>query len=96
MWFHAIANYKGGLAHYKIMEKGVGIFNAYLQRYDGKMEKKPAQSIILVRGARHWSGSIENQNLLDKLGEVIDRKTRGRLYYTLASHDEREPNDRHR
>lgn len=83
MWFSAISNYKGGLAHYKIVRENIGIYNAYLERYDGKITNAPPKSIILVRGLRHWSGSTEVQSLLDELGEVIDRKTRGRLYFTL-------------
>ncbi|HEU4632995.1 MAG TPA: hypothetical protein VFS22_03360 [Flavisolibacter sp.] len=90
MWFSAIANFKGGLAHYKIVRDNVGIFNAYLERYDGKPENSPTPNIILVRGLRHWSGSINEQGLLDSLGEVIDRKTRGRLYYTLSPEEKRE------
>jgi hypothetical protein len=65
MWFSAIANYKGGLAHYKLVRENVGIFNAYLERYDGKSENTPARNIILVRGLKHWSGSINEQGLLD-------------------------------
>ena len=83
MWFSAIANYKGGLAHYKIIPENFGIYNAYLERYDGKSSNSPAQNIILVRGLKHWSGSIEEQNLLDTIGEVIDRRTKGRLHFAL-------------
>jgi hypothetical protein len=95
MWFSAIANYKGGLAHYKIVRENVGIFNAYLERYDGKPENTPAQNIILVRGLRHWSGSINEQGLLDTLGEVIDRKTKGRLYFTLSPNERDDRKSRH-
>ena len=83
MWFSAIASYKGGLAHYKVVPENLGIYNAYLERYDGKAANAPVQNIILVRGLKHWSGSIEEQNLLDTIGEVIDRRTKGRLHFTF-------------
>lgn len=83
MWFSAIANYKGGLAHYKVTPKDPGIFDAYLDRYDGKPENTPSKNIILIRGSNHWSGSIKEQTLLDKIGEVIDRRTKGRLHFNL-------------
>ena len=95
MWFSAIANYKGGLAHYKIVRENVDIFNAYLERYDGKSDNIPPQNIILVRGLRHWSGSTDEQSLLDSLGEVIDRRTKGRLYSTLNPGEKREQKGRH-
>lgn len=85
MWYSVIANYKGGLAHYKVIPENLGIFNAYLERYDGRAENEPPEMIILVRGLQHWSGSAEDQGLLDKIGEVIDRRTRGRLHITLDS-----------
>jgi hypothetical protein len=94
MWFSAIANYKGGLAHYKVVRENVGIFNAYLERYDGKAANTPAQTIILVRGARHWSGSVDDQTLLDKLGEVIDRKTKGRLHFMFYPTSKRDGKER--
>ena len=83
MWISAIANYKGGLAHYKVVQDNRGIFNAYLERYDGRPENTPPENIILVRGHNHWSGSFEEQTLLDKIGEVIDRRTKGRFYLSL-------------
>lgn len=84
MWFSAIATYKGGLAHYKIAPENLGIYSAYLERYDGKAGNTPAKNIILVRGLNHWSGSVEEQSLLDTIGEVIDRRTKGRLYFTFG------------
>ncbi len=96
MWFSAIANYKGGLAHYKIVRDNLGIFNAYLERYDGKTDHTPSQNIILVRGLKHWSGSIEDQGLLDSLGEVIDRRTKGRLHFAFDPNAREERKGRHR
>ena len=85
MWFSAIANYKGGLAHYKVTAEDLGIFNAYLERYDGKSGNTPPPRIILVRGASQWSGSVEDQELLNKIGEVVDRRTKGRLHVVFEN-----------
>ena len=80
MWFTGIANYEGGLAHYNIIQEKEGLYHAILVKYDGKPTNKPPSNIILVRGMRHWSGSVEDENLLNQLGTVIDTRIRGRLY----------------
>ena len=95
MWFSAIAGYKGGLAHYKIMPENTDLFHAYLERYDGKASNQPPQNMVLARGLHHWSGSTDEQSLLDELGEVIDRRTKGRLYLkTERDYKNQETRDR--
>jgi hypothetical protein len=83
MWFSAIANYKSGLAHYKVVPDKFETFNACLERYDGKAGNSPPKNIVLIRKQNHWSGNISEQSLLDTIGEVIDRRTKGRLHYNI-------------
>lgn len=90
MWFSAIANYKGGLAKYNIIQENENVYHAILVKYDGKEDKTPPSNVVLIRSVRHWSGSIEDQNLLDELGVVIDRRVNGRLYHQLRQNALRE------
>jgi hypothetical protein len=83
MGFSAIANYRGGLAHYKVVPEEEGFYHAYLRRWDGRSDQLPPSMLILVKGAEGWSGSAEEPGLLRQLGEVIDRRTNGRLYHLL-------------
>jgi hypothetical protein len=76
MWFTIIAAHKGGLAHYKVVpDKIAGAYKAYLERYDGKQRNTPPQLIILVRGMKAWSASVEDQVLVSGIGTVIDKRT---------------------
>ena len=93
MWFSAIANYKGGLAHFNVVPGNRDIFHAYLLRYDGKPSHTPPSTIILVRGIRHWSGSVDDTALLEKIGEVIDRRTKGRLHFQFDAARNAVPKD---
>lgn len=63
--------YKGALAYYLISRIRADVYNALLKHYGGF--EAPPQYITLVRGLRHWSGSIENDELLYELGKAIDR-----------------------
>jgi hypothetical protein len=83
MWFSGIAKYEGGLAHYNIIQEKEGLYHAILIKYDGRPDHIPPGNIILVRGVWHWSGSINNQSLLDELGSVIDKRVKGRMYWQL-------------
>ena len=83
MWFSAIAKFKGALARYNIIQENENVYHAILVKYDGKEEKMPPIDILLIRSVRHWSGSIDDQNLLDELGVVIDRRVNGRHYHQL-------------
>jgi hypothetical protein len=67
----AVVVYKGALAHYFITQEKPDVFNASLLEYRG--EGQPVPHITLVRGMRHWSGSVEDESLLQELGAAIDR-----------------------
>ncbi len=70
----AVVKYKGALAHYNVSPGNEGIYQAQLIRYDGKPDQVPPKQITLVRGLDHWSGSSDKQDLIDKIGEVIERR----------------------
>jgi hypothetical protein len=85
------------LAHYNIIpDNNTDIFNAYLERYDGKTDHEPPTYFFLIRGESQWSGSIEEQSLLNKIGEVIDRRTKGRLHFIFDSDKKQERKGRQR
>ena len=84
MWFVAVAKFKGGLAHYKVSAENGQVYTVLLSRFDGKTELAPPANFILVRGENHWSGSIEDQGLLDQLGAVVDTRLKGRLHHNIT------------
>ena len=63
--------YKGALAFYEVSKDRDGVFNAFLKQYGGF--ETPADKVTLARGLRHWSGSVDDVELLYELGEAIDR-----------------------
>jgi hypothetical protein len=69
-----LVQYRGGIAHYYINQEHEGIYKASLVRYDGRMDHYPPYVITLIRSATHWSGSIDEIELLNGLGRIIDTK----------------------
>ncbi len=70
----AVVQYQGALAHYCISPENEGIYQARLLRYDGRPERTPPQKVTLFKGTPVWSGTCDRQDLLDKLGNSIERK----------------------
>jgi len=64
--------YKTGNACFKIQKDTEGIYTASLLNYDGENALSPPEGIILVRGIRYWTGSVEDEILLTELGKLID------------------------
>lgn len=76
MELKAVVQFEGGLAHYQISPESNGIYQARLLQYEGSMDKSPPVEVILVRGYRQWSGSFERQDLLNKIGDIIEERNR--------------------
>ena len=69
-----LVQYRGGIAHYYITQENEGIYKASLVRYDGRLDHYPPYVVTLIRSATHWSGTIDELDLLNSLGKVIDAK----------------------
>jgi hypothetical protein len=63
--------YKGALAYYMIVRERADVYSAYLKQYNGP--QRPAECLTLVRSIRHWTGSVDDEDLMYELGRVIDR-----------------------
>lgn len=66
--------YRSHRACFKIHQEREGIFTARLLSFEGEASLRPTKEITLVRGVRKWTGSIDDEALLDELGEFIDTK----------------------
>ncbi len=65
-------SYKGALAHFLIRRENPGIYYADLVNYEGEEKKRPPKGITLIRGVRSWSGSVDDDFLLLKLGKAVE------------------------
>jgi len=74
MKLKAVVKYRGALAHYNVSPENEAIYQARLVRYDGKPDQTPPIQVTLIKDEGHWSGSSDKQDLLDKIGEVIERR----------------------
>jgi hypothetical protein len=74
MQLKAVVKYRGALAHYNVSPENEAIYQARLVRYDGKPDQTPPIQVTLIKDEGHWSGSSDKQDLLDKIGEVIERR----------------------
>jgi len=74
MELKAVVKYRGALAHYNVSPENEAIYQARLVRYDGKPDQTPPIQVTLIKDEGHWSGSSDKQDLLDKIGEVIERR----------------------
>lgn len=68
-----IVVYNGALAYYSVVRDRDNIYNAYLTMYQQEDSPPPA-SLTLVRSIRHWTGSVEDAELLYELGRAIERQ----------------------
>ena len=71
--------YKGALAYFTVVREKEDVYSAYLKRCDGP--DQPPATITLVKSIRHWTGSVENDELLFELGEAIERYQRNNTLF---------------
>lgn len=76
MEMKAVVPFDEGIAHYVVSPESSGIYQAHLVQFEGSTERMPPAQVILVKGYRQWSGSYERQDLLNSLGEAIERRNR--------------------
>jgi len=69
-------------AEFELSPKGPGMYQADLKGIKGKPNQPPPSSIILVRNVREWSGSCDDDNLINTLGRVIDQMAREAPIFT--------------
>jgi len=63
-------------AEFELSPRGPGMYQADLKGIKGRPSQPPPSSIILVRNVREWSGSCDDDNLINSLGRVIDQTAR--------------------
>jgi len=68
----ALIQYRSSTACFRIHTEGEGIYTAYLISFNGQESQLPPDEITLLKGVRNWTGSTEDDVLLDKLGEFIN------------------------
>lgn len=73
MKLEAVVKYGNGRARFKISKENPGIYYANLLHFDGSKEFCPPSEITLIRGVRQWTGSHEDEALLNDLGKVIEQ-----------------------
>ena len=71
--------YKGALAFYNIIREKDDVYSAYLREYNGI--DQPPQVLTLVKSIRHWTGSIEDEELLFELGKAIERHAESHILF---------------
>lgn len=64
--------YKNGRACFTISRESEGLFTAHLVSFDGNGTPPPPYEITLLKGIRNWTGSVEDDVLLDELGKFIN------------------------
>lgn len=62
-----------GSACFRIHRENEGIFTAYLISFDNDDDECPPKEITMVRSIRSWTGSSEDETLLQELGAFIDK-----------------------
>lgn len=86
---------KDGIAHYSLLPAGPGLYHARLIRFEGRPDSAPPSRIVLVRNVRQWSGSVDNEALLNTLGSAID-KLRDEAPIFRGESDRKRPGGRNR
>ena len=76
MEWKAIVQYRGQYAHYEILPENGGIYQARLLKYEGPTRETPPQTILLVKGFRHWTGSYSEPYFIEELGKAIEERDR--------------------
>jgi hypothetical protein len=72
MSWNVTVKHRGALAFYQIHREGPGLYAATLVHYRGEVVHAPSRDIVLVRGVRQWTGSVEDETLLRQLGTKIE------------------------
>jgi hypothetical protein len=72
MELNANVKYGNGSACYIIRKENPGIYYAHLVYFDGHQKSAPPQNITLIRGIRQWKGSLDDRELLNELGKIIE------------------------
>jgi len=75
----AFVMYKGALAHYIVVLEHEGIYQANLARYDGRVDHFPPLKITLIKGPSRWTGSINDDYLLQCIGKIIENKEKDQI-----------------
>lgn len=68
----ASIKYGSGFASFEIRRESPGVYHAALVYFDGDEKKAPPPEITLVRGIRQWTGSLDDSDLLNELGRIIE------------------------
>jgi hypothetical protein len=69
----AIVRLGDSLVHYRVSSEARGIYQATLVRYEGCPTEEPPKTFLLVKSFRRWIGSDVNVDLLNEVGNVIDK-----------------------
>ena len=72
MELEATVNYGDGKACFKIVKENPGVYHARLLYFEGSKKLSPPKEIVLIRGIRYWAGSYQDDDLLNKLGTLIE------------------------
>src|SRR6476619_1959677 len=80
-------------ADFELCKRGPGLYQADLISVEGKPEQTCPSSILLVRNVREWSGSCEDEALIDSLGRYIDQVSKfAPIFNCVESPRKRESN----
>lgn len=72
MTFDTTLPYKDGKACFRIDQDGDGIYTAQLVGWDGKATNDLPKKITLIKVVRCWSGSSDDEVLVNEIGRCID------------------------
>lgn len=75
MEFEAAVSYGSGNALFRISRENPGIYNAVLLSFDGNNNQHVPAAITLIRGIRGWTGSENDDILINELGHFIELHT---------------------
>jgi hypothetical protein len=71
MMMEVVIVYKGALAFYNVIHEKDNVYSAFIIKYDGQVQLE--STLTLVKSIRHWTGSVEDDELLFELGRSIER-----------------------
>jgi hypothetical protein len=77
MELKTVVSYSGNLAHYVVTPNDFGVYHARLLKYEGPQGITPPESVLLVKGERHWISSCKERRLARDLGKAIEQRVRG-------------------
>ncbi len=72
--FEITISYKDGKACFRIDQEGEGIYTAHLVSWEGSASNHPPKKITFIKVVRCWSGSIDDEILVNVLGRCIDTR----------------------